>query len=47
MYDVRQEVALHEELTATSGLGLPLGTQTNIDPAREQVLGVPLTLAVA
>ena len=47
MHDVGQQVALDEQLTATSGLGLALGVQIDVDPAGEQVLRVPLTLAVA
>ena len=42
-----QQVVLDEQLTAALGLGLALGGEVDVDPAGEQVLLVPVALAVA
>src|SRR4029450_9924897 len=46
VHHVRQQIVLHKQLATTGSLGFPLGAQADIYPAGEQVLGVPLTLAV-
>ena len=46
MHDIGQQLALNEQLTATECLRFALGVQININPAGEEVFGVPLTLAV-
>src|SRR5215212_6086021 len=46
VHHIRQQIVLHKQLATAGGLGLPLRAQADIYPAGEQVLGVPLTLAV-
>ena len=45
--DVGQEAGLDEQLPAAHGLAAALVGQVDVDPAGEEVLGVPLALAVA
>ena len=46
MDDVGQEAAVPEQLAGVDGLRLPVGGQSDVDPAREQAQRVPVALAV-
>jgi hypothetical protein len=45
--DVRKQVMLHEQLTAPLSFGHSLWTEVDVDPSGEQVLLIPVALAVA
>ena len=47
VHDVGQQAGLDEQLAAADRLGAALVGQVDVDPAGEEVLGVPLALAVA
>jgi hypothetical protein len=47
VYHVRQQVLVAQQLAAPAGLVLAPRRQVHVDPAGEQVLRVPLALAVA
>jgi hypothetical protein len=47
VHDVRKDAGLCELLTATHGLNPALVGEVDVDPSGEEVLGVPLTLAVS
>ena len=47
MQHVRQQVVLDEQLAPALGLGDALLAEVDVDPAGEQVLAVPVALAVA
>ena len=47
MHNIRQDVALFQQLAAALSLSTALICQININPAGEQVLLVPLRLAMA
>ena len=47
MDDVWEQAVLHKQLTATLGLRLAFDVEIDIDPAGEEVLRVPIALAVA
>jgi hypothetical protein len=46
VHHVGQQVVVPHQLTAAAGLGLTLRGQVDVDPAGEEVLGVPFALAV-
>ena len=46
VHDVGEQAGLLELLATSDGLGPALVSQVDVDPAGEQVLGVPLALAV-
>src|SRR4029079_1358273 len=45
--DVWKQVVLYDQLTAALGLGHSLWTEVDVDPSGEQILPVPVALAVA
>ena len=47
VYDVGEQPVFAQHLAAAPRLGFALGGEVHVDPPGEQVLGVPLALAVA